>query len=363
MSTRIAVAACLGLSLSFGALAQDKNPRTWNAQAAAAYLEGRAAWWMGWPAAARDHGTFCISCHTALPYALARPALRLALAETNPSPNERKILDNVAKRVALWNDVEPFYSDEKQGVPKTLESRGTESVLNALIEVSSGDKSSELVREALENMRALQLKSGETKGAWPWLNFHNEPWEADDSQYWGASLAAIALGKAGPDYQASPAVQESIRSVSQYLRRGASEQSLLNRAFLLWAAALTTGLLTSDEKASLISSLEAKQLADGGWSSATLAIRSWKRRDGTPLDTNSDGYATGLVSFALEQAGVAPTQPPLSSALAWLTRNQEKGGLWPASSLNKQRDPQSDAGRFMTDAATAYSVLALAKVR
>jgi squalene-hopene/tetraprenyl-beta-curcumene cyclase len=129
------------------------------------------------------------------------------------------------------------------------------------------------------------------------------------------------------------------------------------------AAALTPGLLTSEEKASLISSLEAKQLADGGWSSATLVIRSWKRRDGTPLDTNSDGYATGLVSFALEQAGIAPTQPPLSSGLAWLARNQEKGGFWPASSLNKQRDPQSDAGRFMTDAATAYSVLALTGVR
>src|SRR5438270_13738432 len=53
-------------------------------KAAAAYLDERLGWWMGWPAAARDHETFCVSCHTVAPYALARPALRAALAEQAP---------------------------------------------------------------------------------------------------------------------------------------------------------------------------------------------------------------------------------------------------------------------------------------
>jgi squalene-hopene/tetraprenyl-beta-curcumene cyclase len=363
MTMRIALAACLGLSFYSRALAQD-HPGTWDSHAATVYLDGRAEWWTGWPTAARDHGTFCVSCHTALPYALARPALRTALGETGPSPIERKILDNVAKRVTLWNDVQPFYTDEKQGPPKTIESRGTEAVLNALIEVSTGDKPGDLAREALDNMRALQLKTGDSKGAWPWLNFHNEPWEADDSQYWGATLAAIALGKAGPDYQASPPVQESMRSLGQYLQQRVGDQSLLNRAFLLWAAVLTPGLLASEQKASLIAGFGTKQLEDGGWSSASLVVDSWTRRDGTPLDAKSDGYATGLVAYVLEQAGISPTQAPLSRALAWLSHNQDKAaGFWPSSSLNKQRDPQSDAGRFMSDAATAYSVLALTGTR
>jgi D-alanine-D-alanine ligase len=60
--------------------AQPGDTKVWDRQAAAAYLDGRMGWWAGWPSAARDHETFCVSCHTSLPYALARPALRAALA-------------------------------------------------------------------------------------------------------------------------------------------------------------------------------------------------------------------------------------------------------------------------------------------
>jgi squalene-hopene/tetraprenyl-beta-curcumene cyclase len=329
----------------------------WSPKSAAAYLDQRADWWIGWKSAQRDHDTFCISCHTALPYALGRPALRSALAEQAPSTGERQLLANVTKRVRMWSEVEPFYKDKDKD-PKTAESRGTEAVLNALILVSNDRKLNDDTKLALQNMWSLQLQTGEKKGAFTWLNFHNEPWEADDSQYWGATLAAIAVGSTPKDYQAS--VQGNVKLLNEYLQREQAAQSLLNRTVLLWASTKLPALLKPEQRKAIVEELLAKQQADGGWSASSLVISTWKRRDSTALPSISDGYGTGLVLYVLEQAGVPRTSAQLERGLTWLARNQDRdAGLWPATSLNKQRDPASDAGKFMSDAATAYAVMAL----
>ncbi|MEO5923853.1 MAG: hypothetical protein ABIR70_08515 [Bryobacteraceae bacterium] len=332
----------------------------WNREHAAAYLDARAAWWMTWPSAARDHETFCISCHTALPYALARPHLR---TPSEATPNETKILTNVTKRVTLWSEVEPFYTDDKQGSPKSAESRGTESVLNALILVSNDAPSGKLTdaaKQAFTNMWAMQWKVGETRGAWSWLNFHNQPWEAEDSQFWGATLGAIAAGSAPVEYRSAPEVKSNIDLLSEYLRRMQSEQSLLHRTAFLWASAKLPNLLDAAQKDALIKELRAQQRPDGGWSASSLVMKNWKRRDDTPLDPQSDGYATGLVAFALQQVGIPRTEPGLARALDWLNKNQDATtGNWSAQSLNGKKDLASDRGKFLSDAATAYAVLAL----
>ena len=109
----------------------------WDAKAAAAYLDARAEWWTTWPNAARDRGTYCMSCHTTLPYALARPALRGPLGEREPSTAEGKIFGNLLTRARNWRDVEPWYPDQTRGIPKTSESRAIESVMNALADCAA----------------------------------------------------------------------------------------------------------------------------------------------------------------------------------------------------------------------------------
>lgn len=339
---------------------------SWDQKAAAAYLDQRASWWMEWPRAARDHETFCVSCHTAVPYALSRPALREAVGESAPSANERRLLDNVTKRVRLWKEVAPFYSDADRGVYKTVESRGTESVLNALILASHDAQSGQLsndARAALGNMWAEQQTTGERKGAWLWLRFANEPWEADDSDYYGATLAAIAVGTAPGNYRAETEIQNNLKMLREYLNRECAAQTGINRVVLLWASAKVPGLVDSERKKAIINEVLGKQQADGGWSLSSLS-GNWKRNDGTAQEVKSDGYATGLIAFALQQAGLPAENAQRKLALAWLTANQNKTeGFWLAYSLNKnvEHHMTPSTALFMNDAATAYAVLALSE--
>jgi squalene-hopene/tetraprenyl-beta-curcumene cyclase len=337
------------------------DPVGWNPKAAAAYLDQRQDWWQKWPGAARDHDTYCVSCHTVATYALARPALRSALGETAPSAGERSLHANISKRVMMWKDVEPFYPDQTRGLPKTSESRGTESILNALVLArrdAGGGTLGDDTRRAFENMWALQFTRGDQAGSWAWLNFHYEPWEADGSRYYGAALAAIAVGMAPGGHAATAGIQDRTKLLREYLAKAADQQHLFNRVTALWASTTWSGaILTPEQQRAIVDEALRLQQADGGWSMASLG--SWKRADNTALDTRSDGYATGLIAYVLQATGDGRVKAPLARARAWLQKNQDASGSWYATSLNKQRDPASDAARFMSDAATAYAVLAL----
>lgn len=333
----------------------------WDAKAAATYLDGRAEWWTTWPNAARDRGTYCMSCHTTLPYALARPSLRGLLNERGPAAAESKITGNLLARARNWREVEPWYPDQTRGIPKTSESRAIEAVMNAVVlsrrDAATGELSND-TRTALDVMWALQMKTGPEAGAWTWLNFKLEPWESPNSPYFGASIAALAVGSAPAGYLASPEISDRVNALRGYVQRQHGQVSLLNQLHGLWASGRVPGLLTLEQRDATIAAAFALQQPDGGWS--TVALGGYTRVDDTASDTRTDGYATALATLGLQAAGVAVTDPRLSKGLDWLRRGQDTGtGRWTAVSPNKQRDQESDTGKFLSDAATAYAVLSL----
>jgi squalene-hopene/tetraprenyl-beta-curcumene cyclase len=341
--------------------------QTWNKAAAAKYLDEREVWWQNWPRAQKDHGTVCVSCHTQIPYALARPLLRGSLAEQKPSDPERAMLDSIIKRVNLGKDAGTFYTDEANGAGKTHEARNTEGVNNALILAAYDAQSGHMqatTRTAFESMWDSQERSGDKAGAWIWQNFHFSPWEAPESEYYGAAMAALAVGITPDNYRDDPKIQGNLTLLRGYLRREAPNQPLINRVALLWASSKLSGLMTGQEREAVANELQAKQHPDGGWSLTELGLNqqgrsSWKRHDDSPFDLRSDGYATGIIVLALEENGLGKI-PQSQKGLAWILSNQNKTeGLWPAWSVNLKRDPNSDIGKFMSDAATGFSVLAL----
>jgi squalene-hopene/tetraprenyl-beta-curcumene cyclase len=370
-------AVCLGtMALSSCSKGVARAATTWNPKAAAGYLDQREAWWIRWPGAARDQKTFCVSCHTVLPYALARPKLTKMLGEGNSPAGEIKVLEDVRKRVRLWNKIAPYYTDQDSGANKTVESRGTEAVLNALVlanaDAETGHLSSNTLA-ALADMWALQETEGPRRGAWRWLQFGNEPFEAHDSEYYGAALAAVATGLAPENYRSFPDIQNNVKLLREYLNRGYAGQSLINRVTALWASVELPGLLSNERQQTIIRDIFNRQRADGGWSLAPLSwswtdwtrgslVNLWLRSNVSPLDPKSDGYATGLIAYTLQRAGVPRDSSRLRKALEWLDQNQNgREGFWPSYSLNNRVDPCSAKGRFMSDAATGFAVLALSE--
>jgi squalene-hopene/tetraprenyl-beta-curcumene cyclase len=367
-----ALLAVMSCASTFGG---ENTPGHWDTKGAAQYLDGRGENWFKFSSANRGEGTTasrCVSCHTLLPYALARPVLRRLSNENQATTWETKIIEQTKSRVANWDQLDEaefqlFYDFDE---PKKKQSRGTEAVLNALL-LSLDDRSegrpkpSDATKKALSILWSTQITQGEHKGSWEWLNFGLEPWESKDSRYLGATVAAIAIGAAPGN--AITGIEGDSRdrmiSLRNYLKANYASQNLHNRAWLLWASSGMDGLLSPQEKDQLIEQILAKQQAGGGWSLGSLG-------DFTHVEvkkpvTTPDGYATGLILHALQVAGRPKENSQVSKGLTWLRENQDPSGAWRAMSVNKVRTPESkdaakaNIGKFMWDAATGYSVLAL----
>jgi hypothetical protein len=171
-----------------------------------------------------------------------------------------------------------------------------------------------------------------------------------------------------------------VNKLRAYLTERYAEQNLFNRTSLLLASTRWKDLMSPAQREMLIGELRKAQQPDGGWSLGGMPGWRWgrgglrARPPGTPdagLLARSDGYATGVVVYTLRRTGIGPDDPAVKRGLRWLESHQEPVvvgehayAAWRSHSLNYDREHGGERGEawrrlFMSDAATAFAVLAL----
>jgi squalene-hopene/tetraprenyl-beta-curcumene cyclase len=295
------------------------------------------------------------------------------------TPQEIRLLEETTRRVESYADHQPLY-DHSQS--KITESRGTEAVLNALI-LANADVGQSRREPSAPTQQALKRlwETQRPDGSWDWLDFGLEPFETIDGVYYGATLAALTIGSVPGSFTSRAAeTRAGVEKLRGYLKEKYASQSLFNRVWLLLASTRLKDLLTSAQRSALIAEIQGRQRDDGGWALDSLGTWRWSktsapfRAPGPPeaaVLAKSDGYGTGLIVYALRQAGLPPGQPAVSRGLQWLRANQQDVQVgqhswpaWRAYSLNFDREHGGDKGEpwrrmFMSDSATAFAALAL----
>jgi squalene-hopene/tetraprenyl-beta-curcumene cyclase len=350
MHPRLFSAAALFIVSALPALGGD-----WNKQLAADYLDARQKEWFEWPPSAAPGGP-CVSCHTGVTYLLARPVLRRALGEQQATSYETGLLAGLRSRLAQNESM--FRGAEG---PKAQQAAGVNAIVGALsltmAEANSPALSPDALK-ALDHMWSLQIREGPAAGAWHWFDLNLDPWESPEATFYGATLAALAVGNTPASYREQPEVRERIAALAGYLGREQYSQPIHNLLILLWPAAKRTHAVSEPTRQQILSELWRQQQADGGW--AIQSLGPWKKRDAAPPSEGSNSYATALAAYTLQQAGTPRSDARLARAVEWLkSRQDSQTCAWPADSMNKKYEPGSIPERFMRDAATAFATLAL----
>ena len=315
----------------------------WNPRLAADYLDSRQKEWFAWDRA-KVEGGVCISCHTGVTYLLARPVLRRALSEGQPTTYEKGLLGGLHAQA------------EAEG-----NRQGAEAVFGALffaLQNAGGKTMTADEKQAFDQLWSLQLREGKERGAWKWPNANHDPWSTPDAPFYGAALALLAVGTAPVEYRERPEIRERITALTDYLHREQPSQPLHNRLALVWASSKLPAVLSPTTRQAILDETLRAQQSDGGWTIASLG--PWRPHPEAPPSSGSNSFATAYVSFVLQQAGVVRSEPAVVRALDWLKAHQNpESGSWSAVSLNSRHDPNSMENRFMEDAATAFAALAL----
>jgi squalene-hopene/tetraprenyl-beta-curcumene cyclase len=311
--------------------ASEPLAKTFSLNRAVEFLDGAALAW--------TQEYQCGSCHTTYPYLMARQAVG--------DPKAPILLQMRAffeDRVAHWDagvEAEKL-PDGSEGVTEVVATAAT----LAFDDAQTSGKLHPLTRQALERMWTLQ----KADGAWDWNKHDLPPLEYDD--YFGAVYAAVGVGFAPDQYARGEGAKDGLAKLRRYFRNH-PPPNLHHKTWLLFASLRLDGVMATTERAATIDELLEQQRDDGGWNLPSMG--DWDRLDGVPNDRRapSDGYATGLILYVLRQAGVPADAQPIERGLKWLKTNQRESGRWFTRSLN------ADRAHYLTNAGTAYAVLAI----
>lgn len=303
--------------------ADEPLAKQFSAAKAAEYLDGVGVNWT------RDRK--CITCHTNMPYLTARPLL----------PGDDG-----------WKEVRTFLEKDVESWSNGGKPRGDAYVVATAFALAFNDaqKTGKLhaaTRAALDKMWDVQRKTGE----WNWIKCDWPPLEHDD--YYGATLAALAVGYAPGDYAKTEKAKAGVESLKAYFKKTPAPD-LHHTAMLLWASTKLDGLMTADEQKKVVAALKAKQRKDGGWCLPSLgAYARHETKEPNDPDSASDGYGTGFVTWVLLQAGEKSDAAAVAGGVKWLKANQRESGRWFTRSLS------NDRAHYIANAGTAFAVLAL----
>lgn len=295
---------------------------------AVSFLDSAAVSW------GNTHG--CVTCHTNGLYLAARP---LVSGKAPANLAVRQLAREYLLEDLLEKELPKGGDHEIQDLVATA----------AFLAISDARSTGELhptTRAALDSIWNRQSE----EGLWDWAKCNWPPYEIDD--HFGVTLAALGVGIAPDDYAQTPAAKEGLEKIRRYLTKHPPANPH-QKGMTLWAARYVPDLVAPDDRRQWIDDLFELQQSDGGWSAASLGGGDWKRDDGTPQDTHSDGYGTGFVIYTLREAGIEADDPRLQRGIQWIKMNQRASGRW------YTRSPKRDTRHFITHAATNFVVMAL----
>ncbi len=309
-------------------VADEPVRETFSPEQAARYLDTASLNW--------QKRRKCATCHTNMPYLMARPSLTASLPD---SGEVRGFFEDYF--LTRWEKGKK--TPEKPYRPVVV---GTALAFN---DAQTSGSLSEVTRKTLDLMWTTQ---GE-EGAWKWAKCGWAPMEIDD--HYGVTLAVLAAGIAPGDYAETEAAKAGLEKAKGYLKTH-SGPSLHHRIMTAWASLRIGGLMERQEREETLRQMLSKQLADGGWSTPSF-LADWKdfrRKDNKPHDVETpDAYGTGLALVVAREMGVPASDARLQKGVAWLKANQRESGKW------FSRSPAKDSMHYFTNTGCAFALLGL----